>query len=360
MKPVFISDCEGPVVKNDIAFDLAAHFIPEGDRLYEIIRNYDYVHANFPKRRDYRVGSASKLVLPFLLAFDADNKIVEEFSAANLVLMKGSKVTLNYVQQISEAFMISTSYEHYVRALCREIGFPLENTYSTEVNLDGFELSAKDKSKLRSFAWEIGGMPPIEIPTNAKSLRDLSSRDQATINRLDKIFWKEVGGTHCKKLYSDVTIAGSEEKTSAVQEVAGNLSVSLENVMYVGDDVTDAAAMMFIRNGGGLAVSINGDEAAVRNAELAVLSDSNVPVAVLADVFLRLGRAELARVASSFDRDSLWRSPADPTLLDRLFEIPPKSWPKVYFVTDYTVESVVASSEQFRKTVEGEPTHKSG
>ena len=360
MKRVFVSDCEGPIAKNDIAFDLTAHFVPEGDRVFDIIRKYDYVHANFPKRRDYNVGNTSKLVLPFLLAFDADNKAVEEFSAANLVLLKGSKATMNYVPKISEAFIVSASYEHYVRALCREVGFPLENTYSTEVNLDEYELSTKDKSKLKSLAWEIGGMPSITIPSFAKALRDLSSRDQATISRLDKIFWKEITGTRCKRIFSDVNIAGEAEKVNAVREVAETLPSPLNDVMYVGDDRTDVEAMNLVRNGGGLTVSINGDGAAVRNAELSVLSDNSAPISVLADVFLRLGRDEVTSVATNFDRDSLWRSRADPILLDRLFELRPANWPKIYFVTEWNMESVANESEQFRKTVLGEPIAKRG
>ena len=358
MKRVFVSDCEGPIAKNDIAFELATHFVPEGDRVFDIIRKYDYAHANFPKRRDYTAGNASKLVLPFLLAFDADNKTVEEFSAVNLVLLKGSTETMNYVHKISEAFIVSTSYEHYVRALCREVGFPLENTYSTEVNLDEFELTTKEKSKLKSLAWEIGGMPSINIPSYAKSLRDLSSRDQATISRLDKIFWKEITGTRCRRVFSDVNIVGAAEKANAVQDVAENLSSPLKDLMYVGDDATDVEAMKFVRGGGGLTVSINGDRGAVRNAELAVLSDNSAPISVLADVFLRLGRAEVTSVATNFDRDSLWRSLADPVLLDRLFELHPANWPKVYFLSEWNVESVANESEQFRKTVLGEPITK--
>jgi energy-converting hydrogenase A subunit R len=360
MTRIFVSDCEGPIAKNDIAFELAAHFVPGGDRVFDMIRKYDRVHANFPKRRDYTVGSASKLILPFLLAFDADNKAVEEFSAANLVLLKGSKATMSYVPMISEAFIVSTSYEHYVRALCSEIGFSLEKTCSTRINLDEYELTTKEKSRLKSLAWEIGGMPPISIPLNAKVLRDFSSRDQETISRLDRIFWKEIAGMHCKKIFSDVNIVGGAEKANAVLEVAANLSSPLKDVMYVGDDATDAEAMKFVRDGGGLAVSVNGDGVAVRSAELAVLSDDSAPVSVLADVFLRLGRAEATSVATNFDRDALWRSPVEPILLDRLFEIQPEKWPKVKFVSEWNMESVADESEQFRKTVHGEPIAKRG
>ena len=37
VKHVFISDCEGPISKNDNAFELTAHFIPEGEKLFSLI-----------------------------------------------------------------------------------------------------------------------------------------------------------------------------------------------------------------------------------------------------------------------------------------------------------------------------------
>jgi energy-converting hydrogenase A subunit R len=346
------------VGKNDIAFELAAHFVPEGDRIYDLIRMYDYVHANFPKRRDYNVGNASKLVLPFLLAYDASNKTVEEFSAANLVLLQGSKETMKYIPTISEAFMVSTSYEQYVRALCREVDFRLENTFSMEVNLDEIALSAKEKAKLKGLAWEVGGMPPISIPRGAKGMNDYSNRDRETIDRLDRIFWKEVAGTHCKRILTDARIVGGIEKADAVREVSNNLSASMKDVMYVGDDWTDVEAMRLVRACGGLTVAANGDGPAVRSAELAVMSETSAAIAVLADVFLRFGRAEVTSVAGAFDRDSLWRSAADPVTLDRLFETKTESWPRVFFVSEWNMEAVANESSQFRKTVQGRPVAK--
>jgi energy-converting hydrogenase A subunit R len=342
MRPIFVSNCEGTISKNKNALELTAHFVPEGDRIYDIITKYDYVRANFPKRKDYKIGNTSKLVLPFLLAFDATNKNVEEFSLSNLVLRRNSKETLNYVKTISDAFILGTSYEHHARAICRETGFPLENTFCTKVNLDQFELTQKEKSKLKALAWEIGGLPPIDIPSNAVSLRDLSKKDQAIVKRLDKIFWKEITKTQCKQIYSYVNIADVTEKLTIIQNLIYSHASSLENVMYVGSDTTDVEAMNYVKSSGGLAVSFNGNEATVRNADVAVLSDDYAPISVLADLFLRFGKAEAARVAGNFDKDVLWLSTADPALLDRLFELHPATWPKVHVVSQWNMDLIVS------------------
>lgn len=46
MNRVFVSDCEGPISKNDNAFELAANFIPNGDIIFANISKYDDVLAD--------------------------------------------------------------------------------------------------------------------------------------------------------------------------------------------------------------------------------------------------------------------------------------------------------------------------
>jgi energy-converting hydrogenase A subunit R len=360
LKRIFVTDCEGPITRNDIALELTSHFVPEGDRVFSVLSKYDEVLANLEKGRNYAAGNTLKLVLPFLKAFDVNNRVMEEFSAANLVLLKGSKETLSDVRKISETFVVSTSYEHYIRAFCRAVSFPLENTYCTKLNLDEFEVTAKEKTKLRNFAWEIAGMPIINVPSNATSLHDLSSKEQETVKKLDKIFWKEISGMHCKGIFSDVGVLGAIEKAKAVREIVSMFSASAADVMYVGDSITDAQALNLVRAGGGLAVSINGDPFAVGSAEVAVLSDNSVAISILADLFLRLGKADALNGAGNWDRDFLWRSTVNPLLLDRLFGLFPKRLPKVQIVSEWNKESLAKESSEFRKTVQGESIVKLG
>jgi energy-converting hydrogenase A subunit R len=50
VKRVFISDCEGPISKNDNAFEAAARFVPNGDKLFTLISKYDDVLADVVKK----------------------------------------------------------------------------------------------------------------------------------------------------------------------------------------------------------------------------------------------------------------------------------------------------------------------
>src|SRR3989337_3445481 len=192
VKRVFITDCEGPISKNDNAFEATARFVPNGDRLFSIISKYDDVLADVIKKPGYNAGDTLKLILPFLKAYDVTDLQMREFSAENILLIANSKGTLEQIRSKADAFIISTSYQHYIEALCEVLDFPYENTFCTRLSLDRYELSEREKFRLREIAREISQVPMVSIPTLARSLKDFSKQDQKTICRLDEIFWNAI------------------------------------------------------------------------------------------------------------------------------------------------------------------------
>ncbi len=90
------------------------------------------------------------------------------------------------------------------------------------------------------------------------------------------------------KFLIDVVTVGGEQKAEAIRDAAKRLGVALEDVMYVGDSITDVEAFKLVRDNGGLTVSFNGNSYAVKNAEVAVQSESNLVTAVVADLFMQV------------------------------------------------------------------------
>ena len=354
MKRVFISDCEGPISKNDNAFEVTTHFVPNGDRLFALVSKYDDVLVDVVKRQGYSAGSTLKLILPFLKAYGVTDEQISAFSARNLVLIAGSQPTLQHVQAIAHAFIVSTSYEHYIRALCNALAFPFENAYCTRVSLDKYQLAQREKLRLREIAGEIAQMSMVNIPPTAKSIKDFSSTDQETLSRLDDIFWNEIANMPIGKVFSEVTTVGGEQKAEAIRDAAKKLRVPLEDVMYVGDSITDSEAFKLVKDNGGLTVAFNGNQYAVKNAEVAVLSESNTATAVIADLFCKLGKREALQALRNCNRDALSKSAVNPQLLDRLFKLQPAALPKIQIVTPENMDTLVKESSEFRKKVRGE------
>jgi energy-converting hydrogenase A subunit R len=355
LKRVFISDCEGPISKNDNAFEITAHFVPGGDKLFALISKYDDVLADVLKKPVYSAGSTLKLILPFLKMCDVTDGQIEEFAAHNLLLIANSKDTLQHVRAVASAFIVSTSYEHYIKALCRAIDFPYENTYCTKLSIDEYTVTEKEKNRLKEIIKEIVQMPMIAIPPSAKAIEDFSVADQETIRRLDTIFWSEIAGMSVGRIFSEVTTVGGSQKAAAIEDAVAKLHVPLEDVMYVGDSITDVEAFKLVRENGGLTVSFNGNNYAVRNAEIAVLSENNMVTAVIADVFCRQGKQAVLNLVENWNLQSLESNRAvNPSLLDRLFSLHTQTLPKVQIVTAENMETIAKKSSEFRKKVRGE------
>ena len=353
VKRIFISDCEGPISKNDNAYELAANFIPNGDKLFANISKYDDVLADILHQHGYSAGSTLKLILPFLKAYGVTDTQMEEFSAKNIILIADSQITLHHVQAKAEAFIVSTSYEHYIRALCKVVDFPYKNTYCTKVSLDKSAITPRERDLLKEKAQEIAQMHLINISSGARNIKDFSQSDQATIQRLDEIFWSEIPKMFVGKFLSDVVTVGGQQKAESIRDAAKRLHAQLADVMYVGDSITDVEAFKLVRENGGLTVSFNGNSYAVKNAEVVVLSESSLVTAVITDLFSRFEKEETIQILSSWNYKILEKSGAEQTLLKQLSCVYADGLPKAQIVTAQNMETLIKESGEFRKKVRG-------
>jgi energy-converting hydrogenase A subunit R len=351
---VFCSDCEGPISKNDIAFEITSHYIPDGDKLFTVISKYDDVLADIIKRPNHKAGSTLKFILPFLKAYGLTDQKMREFSSQNLVLITGIKDTLQHIRKIAHAFIVSTSYEHYIKALCQALDFPYENTYCTGLSIDKYRITEEEKISLKKIAKDIARMPQIEIPKGTKTLMSPSKKDQRTIEGLDEIFYKQIASMKIGKILREVNPVGSSEKAQAMKNAVRGTTVSLTDAMYVGDSITDVEAFKLITENGGLAVAFNGNYYAVKNAEVAVLSEHSIVTAVIADMFSRFGREQVFSLVENWDHETLKKSQADQALVKNLLALYPIGLPKVKIITPENMETLAEESSEFRKKIRGE------
>lgn len=354
MKPVFISDCEGPISKNDNAFEITSHFVPNGDKLFTVISKYDDVLADVFGKPGYSAGSTLRLILPFLKAYGVTDRQIERFSAENLLLIANSKGTMQHARAIASAFIVSTSYEQYIKALCKALGFPYANTYCTRLNIDKYLVNPKENVRLREIAREIIQTPLICIPQGAKSIVDFSVKDQETITQLNRIFWSEITEMSIGKVFSEVRTVGGSQKAEAVADAVEKLQADLSDVMYVGDSITDVEAFKLVKENSGLTVSFNGNSYAIENSEIAVLSESSMVTAVIADLFCKQGKRRTLRVVENWNNRTLLRSGVTAPLLERFLSLYSSALPKVQIVTAQNMDTLVKESSKFRREVRGE------
>ena len=333
-KKFFVSDCEGPISTNDNAFELSGHFIEDGEKFFEIISRYDDVLVDVVRREGYNAGGTLKLITPFLKAYGADNQGITDFSAENVLLLKGAVETLKFVTSTMPSFIVSTSYQQYIEALCRRTGFPYENTYSTKLDIDSFNLHPDEAEKLIEFRERIIRNPEFEV--------------------LDNIFWKEIPSMEVGGIMESVDPVGGEGKKEAIQDIMRRFNLKASDLFYIGDSITDVQPIRFANQNGGVSVSFNGNEYLIPEAEIAVISDNTAITSLLADIFNRYGSDAVRDFVVSYYKDpetALEAGFINPKLAEKVLNC---KLPQVEIVNCDNIDSLIEESTKFRRKVRGE------
>lgn len=351
---VFITDCEGPISKNDNAFELASHFIPGGQKLFTLISRYDDVQADIVKRPGYKAGDTLRLILPFLKAYDVTNDAMKQYSSQHIILVPQAKETLEFIRKFMPAYIISTSFEQYMHVLCTAIGFSFENVRATQLDLDRYEISQDEKTRIKQLTEEMTKLPVFEVPKDSNSLDDFPEKPKQTVHRLDEIFWKEISSMQIGNMLKEVNPVGGLEKAAAIRDIADKLKIELRNMMYVGDSITDVEAFRLVRNNGGLTLSFNGNNYAIREAEAAAMSENAVVTAVLANFFHRFGKAQTVTLIRDWKLSAIEKYSLYQPLRQSFFSLHRKKPPKVELVTAQNMDKLMQESTEFRKKIRGQ------
>lgn len=264
----YVTDCEGPLSVNDNAYEISDYFIPEGGEFFSILSNYDdmLVERN---TEGYLAGSTLKLILPFFKAYGLTEKDLVEFSEDNIFMIDGAFSMIKHVQEIMPFYIVSTSYNQYIKALSLKTGFIYDNTYSTKLELDKYPLNDKEQDML------------LDMHDNI--LFDSSFEN---INRL---FTKVIPEMEINNLIKSVKPVGGIGKRDAIMDIIEKNSYKPENLMYSGDSITDKEALKYAKDNGGLSISFNGNIHSINSATISIASTSNLILALIAEIFNKKG-----------------------------------------------------------------------
>jgi len=299
-KTLYLTDCEGPVSKNDNAFELAEHLIPDGGEFFAKVSRYDDYVADIEKKPGYKAGNTLQLIVPFLKAYGVTDEAIRKFSSEVLLLVPRADEMLRAVSASMPAYIISTSDRPYIDALCAAIGFPVSNTYCTEIELDSHTLPETEVALLKELLAEILSLPEINLPADATSFEQLDDGSKTAISRMNEIFWDELAPLESGKLISTVNPIGGTEKARAVESAVKREGAGWHDVIYLGDSITDKDALELVRSRGGTAISFNGNRYALQSAEYAVVAEDAFICAILARVLQAHGTKGLNSLAAGW------------------------------------------------------------
>ena len=218
--------------------------------------------------------------------------------------------------------IISTSYEQYVDAVAKRLEIPPDNniyrTHKTPFPIDKYKekLTENQKKRAKKLAKDITHLKKLDIEADTKK-EDLSDDDWKTIDLLNDIFDELHEGAY-REVLDEVKPNGGPLKYESLEKVMNYTYMTHEQMVAIGDSITDEDMFKNTRKNNGIAISFNGNSFALEEADIAIVSDTTTVTGVLIDVYhsaiekfkeeenpYKKARDKLKEVVENWDNDQL-------------------------------------------------------
>jgi energy-converting hydrogenase A subunit R len=260
-------DLEGPLSPQDNASDLL-RLMPGGSELFRVISRYDDLLAS-EGRIGYEPGDTLALILPFIRWYGLRRLSIAKVSR-NATIVPGAKELIEQcVKEGVSVYIVSTSYDIHAQTVGKRLGVPMSRIFSTRIDKSFWDGHFSDSTLL--------------VVADAESYirenfcdRDFDKEDldRSLVSYLDDLYWNRLPRVGVSVIDGFATVVGGRRKILAVEKIARRHSLYLEDIVFVGDSITDAAVLRVVDIAGGLSISFNGNKFAIPCATLAVGSTS--------------------------------------------------------------------------------------
>jgi energy-converting hydrogenase A subunit R len=294
-KNIYITNCEGPVSKNDSTCEIAEAFLPEGGKLFTLLKQFDDYLGDIEKIKSHVYGDSLKYILPFLKAANVTDKDVREFANQHISVTNGTKEMFAFMQEKMGIYIVSTSYVHYVEEIAKYLGLEPANTYSTRVVFDDYAMGEREQKMFTGLTNAFLQLPPISWNEAGVVPPD----GQFAIDSLKAFLLERLSTLSVNQWLKSIRLMSGANKADAVLDIAKRGNVSLEDIIYVGESITDANALSLVREQGGLSISYNGNSQAVLNAEYIVVSKDAGILKEMALTFCQSGKKSIQEGTTS-------------------------------------------------------------
>jgi energy-converting hydrogenase A subunit R len=337
----FITDCEGPLTLNDNAFELCAHFIENGDELFKILSLYDDYLVDVVKKEGYKAGNTLKLILPFFVLKNLKNKDLIDFSKNNIYAVRDSKFLLTYLKEAMNTYIVSTSYGQYIEALSNYMEFPFKNTFYTDVDVDALYLNEEELSRIAEYKNQI-----LNNPKNYELF--------------DEIFFSEIPKMSIYGKIKKINVVGGLGKKLAIDNIIDRDKIDINNILYIGDSITDVEPLQFARENDGISISFNGNEYSLKVAQIAIVSPSAITTAVIADIYANNDKNKVLQFINEYNsskgvEDLFDEFNINQDIKNKFFEVfDNNKYPIIKEINEDNYDEILKESVNMRNNIRGE------
>ena len=350
----FICNCRGFITKNNSVRDLCERFIRNGGHFYDVLARYDELTTYVLGREEATGGSCIKWAVPFLKAFGATDHLMHQYSRESMVLMPNAARTMGYISKILPTFISSSMYEHTMMEVMDAIDAPLCEQYCSKAEMDQANFGRAEARKLRDMAQEISALriPKVDYELNVPM--EVDEADIKIIKTLDTILQDRMPELSAMNLMESLTIVTSHKKAYQLLDIRRQTNIDLDSTFYIGGDQSDFQSLDLVKDSGGMAVSFNGSEYAVRGSNIAILSKESTVGAVFAEEFYDKGLQAVLDLASNWDRKYLKNADVHDThLMQTMLSENPRKLPEVYIIDKDNVDEISEKSDAYRRKLLG-------
>ena len=339
-KKSFITDCEGPLTLNDNAYELSDNFIENGGELFKILSSYDDYLVDIIKKDNYNAGNTLKLILPFFVVENLKNNDLIDFSKNNIFSVNDSKFLIEYLKETMNIYIVSTSYGQYIEAVSNYFKVPFENTFYTNVDVDKLTLNDNEIKKIREF-------------------KKLILKNPENYDLFDEIFFDEIPKMKIYEKIKRIKIIGGEGKKLAIDEIIKRDDINTNQLLYIGDSITDVEPLDFVRKNNGISISFNGNEYPLKTAEIAIVSSSAISTALIADIYVRCDKNKVLNFIKDYNDSNDYgvlfeKYNIDKKIKDKFFTIFTDNFPLIQIINDENYENILKESKEMRNNIRGQ------
>jgi predicted HAD superfamily phosphohydrolase len=333
MKDVFFTDWEGPWVVTDFAYEVTIAFL-NNQRFFERLSQYDDYLSYIEKRENYEAGDTLKLLAPFLIAAKVTSEELKRLSHDIVNFIPEAKIALKLLS--CKPVVISTAYKQFLEVTANMLG--IKDIYGTEFRIEDYEVDEEDKEMVLKAVDIIASLPEIDVKPGMTE-DELNEQSKKSINWLNDFFWERLTQTSFGKVIEEIKAMGGMRKKEMVERYMDRYDY--EEGIAIGDSISDHAMLEWIRKRG-IAVSFNGNEFAIKHANVAVISDTAFGEAAVVDAFTRNGIEGVIDLARYGRLDVV-----NPEIAKHL------SKAKFYWLEDVDLQLVIEESKRMRRILRG-------
>ncbi len=279
---IFITNCGG----EESTREIAAAFLREGGKLFELFRWFDVYLGNVEKTKNHICGSSIKYVLPFLKAAGVTDKNVRDFCNQNISIADGTKEMFASMREEMGLYIVNASYIHYVEEMATRLGVEYDHTYSTRFLLDDYQMGEREQKMFTGLISAFSQLPPVSWNNSGV----LSPEGQFSMDSLKAFLFERLSTFPINQWLKKILLMSGRAKADAVLDITKRENVTPENIIYVGDNSTDMNALSLVREQGGLSISYNGDRQAVLSADYIIVSRDARILREIALTFFKSGK----------------------------------------------------------------------